>query len=381
MATNAFGFVLAPADLDSHNVKSLTTPELEKCFQDHGNFGVGSNWTDLASSIAAVKYKRLDKQQCYDLTREINSSGVKLLVGLDETLSLDDGGNEAILVTTLVGGYPETTPSIENSFGGLWEAHVESLTWEIYGDVFSKELFTFDTPGKNGTVHVNQLNYDTDENNLLDCMNRSDDEEACRAVYETLSDVSNSSSLFPTFQELESRYLNVTHGANHSVSIQKSIRCVPEFIDGDKLYTYSPTSHSVNGCLAVEGEESCQLLYSPPICIAMTCAMIIKLGVMLLTLRAGRSQLPPLLTIGDAIVSFMRFPDTTTEGLCWMSESDVRRGKWKQLTPPGMEEQTLSWYSSVREPRHRIVTYRRFQKRKLWIQVPRIMQWVMTLGL
>ncbi|KAK9415401.1 putative DUF6536 domain-containing protein [Seiridium unicorne] len=42
----------------------------------------------------------------------------------------------------------------------------------------------------------------------------------------------------------------------------------------------------------------------------------------------SRTQFEPLATLGDAIRSFLRYPDSTTKSACLLSKKDVRGGRW-----------------------------------------------------
>ncbi|OQE39937.1 hypothetical protein PENCOP_c006G06082 [Penicillium coprophilum] len=87
-------------------------------------------------------------------------------------------------------------------------------------------------------------------------------------------------------------------------------------------------NYTVNECLVMKIGEHCQLLYSPPICIAIALSAFAKVIAMFLAARVGRNRPPPLLTIGDAISSFISRPDPTTKNLCWLSSTHVRKGTW-----------------------------------------------------
>jgi hypothetical protein len=92
---------------------------------------------------------------------------------------------------------------------------------------------------------------------------------------------------------------------------------------------YGVNDYHIQECLAIKAEEHCQLLYSPPICIVIALTASAKVMAMFLAARIGRSRPAPLLTVGDAVASFMAKPDPTTEGMCWVSSVDIRRGHWK----------------------------------------------------
>jgi hypothetical protein len=93
-----------------------------------------------------------------------------------------------------------------------------------------------------------------------------------------------------------------------------------EFEEMDKEH------YTTNGCLILETEDRCKVVYNLPLCIVVIAAAAIKIGAMVLAARLDRSSTPHLLTVGDAVVSFMTQPDATTPGRCWITRHDVREG-------------------------------------------------------
>jgi hypothetical protein len=77
--------------------------------------------------------------------------------------------------------------------------------------------------------------------------------------------------------------------------------------------------YPVNYCLTVPAEETCQLVFSPPICLIVIGCNVIKLICTLFTARDDREDV--FLTIGDAIASYLTWPDSTTEGSCLLSKA------------------------------------------------------------
>ncbi|KAJ5674773.1 uncharacterized protein N7477_004707 [Penicillium maclennaniae] len=142
----------------------------------------------------------------------------------------------------------------------------------------------------------------------------------------------------------------------------------------DTLNTY--TAHD---CIQISAEEKCQLLYSPTICIVISLCALAKVIAMFFAARISHSRSMPLLTIGDAVASFVTRPDPTTEGMCWISKSDVSRGLWgtcgnlKGLsTPIGTLEQNETC---------EMMTYKKLVQRKWYLQVPSKTRWASTLFL
>ena len=82
-------------------------------------------------------------------------------------------------------------------------------------------------------------------------------------------------------------------------------------------------------CLSQRVEEHCQLQFSILIMIIVIVANFLKLLCMLYTVQSH--NVPTLVTIGDAISSFLEDPDPTTVGYCTLSKSDVDKDrKWSK---------------------------------------------------
>ena len=87
--------------------------------------------------------------------------------------------------------------------------------------------------------------------------------------------------------------------------------------------------HPISFCLVQEVEEECRLQFSIAIMIVVILANATKATVMILTWWKFRT--PTLVTIGDAVKSFLDNPDQTTEGVCLTTKSDIvkAKGGWK----------------------------------------------------
>ncbi|KAJ5164845.1 uncharacterized protein N7500_006675 [Penicillium coprophilum] len=127
--------------------------------------------------------------------------------------------------------------------------------------------------------------------------------------------------------------------ASKDAGVNDSIECTNGY---DAL---AVKNYTVNECLVMKVGEHCQLLYSPPICIAIALAAFAKVIAMFLAARVGRNRSPPLLTIGDAISSFISRPDPTTNNLCWLSSTHVRKGTWTRT-----REASAPVYRSLSKP-------------------------------
>lgn len=87
-----------------------------------------------------------------------------------------------------------------------------------------------------------------------------------------------------------------------------------------------PDFASVDRCLAKEESGHCSILFSRPLMISVIICNVLKIACLATTLFL--SDFNPLVTVGDAIASFLARPDSNTQGLGPVSCVDVREGKW-----------------------------------------------------
>lgn len=164
----------------------------------------------------------------------------------------------------------------------------------------------------------------------------------------TVSDGGNASVL--TADHLQRFVGNTVYAgpfAFESAGVGASVQCTDEadFVMYDGFYNPMGHNYTINECLTIKVGEHCQLLYSPPICIAIALTALVKVAAMFLAARVGRNRSPPLLTVGDAISSFISRPDPTTGDLCWLSSKYVRKGTWT-----GTRENSTPTYNSLSKP-------------------------------
>ncbi|KAI1324847.1 hypothetical protein F5Y16DRAFT_379730 [Xylariaceae sp. FL0255] len=83
---------------------------------------------------------------------------------------------------------------------------------------------------------------------------------------------------------------------------------------------------TVKYCMAKPAESSCRIALSPTLLLAATLCVIAKtIAAIVVTAVLANPTKSPLVTLGDAIASFIEHPDVTTAGLCTVGQEDVRR--------------------------------------------------------
>ncbi|KAI9803253.1 MAG: hypothetical protein M1825_002044 [Sarcosagium campestre] len=80
-------------------------------------------------------------------------------------------------------------------------------------------------------------------------------------------------------------------------------------------------------CLSLSLEEQCELQFSLAILlVVVACNLIKAIGTLMTVWKMNH---PTLVTLGDAISSFLQFPDETTREMCLASKEAVQVGTWK----------------------------------------------------
>ncbi|KAL4884465.1 hypothetical protein BJY04DRAFT_215432 [Aspergillus karnatakaensis] len=110
---------------------------------------------------------------------------------------------------------------------------------------------------------------------------------------------------------------------NETWAKQLDVRTDTPREDGDSLVIDGPADVYPSHCLVKRIDEDCKLYTSVPICLAVIACNIIKLVCIYLTARIPHREI--LLTIGDAVVSFLDNPDPKTEGKSPKSRSHFAR--------------------------------------------------------
>ncbi|KAL2837950.1 hypothetical protein BJY01DRAFT_251181 [Aspergillus pseudoustus] len=137
---------------------------------------------------------------------------------------------------------------------------------------------------------------------------------------------------------------------NETWAQQLDVRIDTPREDGVSLGYGGPAAVSPSHCLVKKIDEHCELYMSLPICLAVIACNIIKLVCMYLVARMPHKEI--LLTVGDAVASFLDSPDGTTEGKGLMStESDPNAAASETSSP------LISWLGGA--PHSRIGSHRK----------------------
>jgi len=108
----------------------------------------------------------------------------------------------------------------------------------------------------------------------------------------------------------------------------------------------------ISGCKSEITEEKCKVHFSLGIMIVVICCNLVKACSMIMT--AIRSREPTLVTLGDAVDSFLGTPDLTTIGICFADRRFIKR-EWRRgwrVGPRQWKQKGVQrWWSSVSQTR------------------------------
>ncbi|RMZ81806.1 hypothetical protein DV738_g2021, partial [Chaetothyriales sp. CBS 135597] len=141
---------------------------------------------------------------------------------------------------------------------------------------------------------------------------------------------------------------------------------------------WEPWGYQVQYCISETVDESCSLNGNILIIITVIACNAVKAALMLFV--AFRLHGSPLITIGDAVASFLQRPDLTTEGLCLLTRQDVTRENEKiRLGRKSVLEQPRLWPLNLgaTTPRGQPATNHRYR----WCQAASWWRWILTIGL
>jgi len=108
----------------------------------------------------------------------------------------------------------------------------------------------------------------------------------------------------------------------------------------------------VTGCKSERIVGKCKVQFSLGIMSAVICCNLVKACCMVMTVV--RSREPTLVTLGDAVDSFLRIPDPTTMGICFADRQFIKRewGRgWRTGPRQWRQKGVRRWWTSVSKTR------------------------------
>ncbi|RMY46955.1 hypothetical protein D0865_08957 [Hortaea werneckii] len=179
-----------------------------------------------------------------------------------------------------------------------------------------------------------------------------------------------------TNSDLEHGFQSLTYGwicldAGHNIEVDNVRSCDIGPVQKNSS-NWTINQLKIDYCLAEVAQPRCKLQFSLPMLATVILMNACKSICMFLTLWKHRSA--TLVTIGDALSSFLEQPDELTKSRCLMGKVDLRRGP--------MHWRMLSWYGPTPRPNIKPdpVTFRAPLRRR-WFAAASFKRWFLTMGL
>lgn len=324
-----------------------------RCFED----AVGLDIETVRAEMSRSDLKRLSVRECIDTFAQDYVSGQRMLVLVTDD-PMPDGEPLAFM------GLPNPSRQYYDGDSFLWmctntndlctkdsvNEMVDGEEWIVYPVTTSIPWIHAQIPTENGFRNVSSsVWYPTtpDTKRLKKLLYQANEDE----VQAALDDPSN--------------WTNASFAGN--VTIFTQLIC-PSPHRAVRLAQTRRIGH----CLTVPRDESCRMMFSPPICLLVIGCNLVKLICALLTARDDREEL--FLTIGDAIASYLACPDPTTEGGCLLSKWLVVKGSqgWRRKAKRKDKMLDIPAYSKLPL---------QLRSRKRWFQVMSTGLWISTITL
>jgi len=145
----------------------------------------------------------------------------------------------------------------------------------------------------------------------------------------------------------------------HRLYLQASFACNPSVLTSNvarglpwRVELTTGREVEISECKSERTAEKCKVQFSLEIMIVVICCNLVK-AICMVT-AVVRSREPTLVTLGDAVDSFLRIPDPTTMGICFADrpfiEREWRRG-WRTGPRQWKQKGVQRWWTSVSKKR------------------------------
>ena len=107
----------------------------------------------------------------------------------------------------------------------------------------------------------------------------------------------------------------------------------------------------ISGCKSEKIAENCRVIFLVYVMVIVICCNCVKACCMVMTVVNFRE--PTLVTLGDAVDSFLRTPDQTTIGMCFADRQFIKR-EWERGWTTGPREWKKGvqrWWTSASKTR------------------------------
>ncbi|KAE8317007.1 hypothetical protein BDV41DRAFT_561918 [Aspergillus transmontanensis] len=308
LSSNAYGVIVVSPDGPAGSMNSTTSA----CYEDL----VGKDVVQIQAMYQDKELEFLSKEDCIKTYGAAFLSNRRTLLLVTNHSSISSPG--------LFAGFGSPPSSVEDNQNPFDWMCVGPDSRDLYGDFGSSQLQCFQP---NLLNHVNTWSVTAEPFARNDIVVTGTDFAFTGQNYSELLDSSLPQSTqgdimsLGGFLRLEASFITVNETLEF---IQSQSWETPLFESQLNVYMSDSVcatasralsfSHpySVDYCLSEKVEEHCRVMYSPAICLLIIVCNAVKVICIMLTIRLRRKEL--LFTVGDAIASFMKYPDRTTLG-------------------------------------------------------------------
>ncbi|KAL5000903.1 hypothetical protein BDV10DRAFT_182788 [Aspergillus recurvatus] len=298
-------YALGPSPYRIAMVQANRTLEVKPGDEDCSIELVGMNVSDAQS----LRLRELSKQECLDEFTQDYVYGHRALILVTSTALPDDqpllylgwGHNEGRYTAK---NRPPPFYWMCNKDDRCSKEELERIEeWTLSARPLLTQTVELAIPGPDGAKNVTQ-----------DTLSAYLDRPDYQRLYDILQDGN------PGEEQLRAALDNPTLWTNSSWAEDVDILGSEASCTG----TTHAQPYRIESCLVQPDEERCSLLFSPPICLVVIGCNAVKIVCMFMAARDDRDEI--LLTVGDAVSSFLKRPDPATEHAALLSMADVKKG-------------------------------------------------------
>ncbi|KAF2871414.1 hypothetical protein BDV95DRAFT_606853 [Massariosphaeria phaeospora] len=118
---------------------------------------------------------------------------------------------------------------------------------------------------------------------------------------------------------------------------------------------YTQVTYPIDYCLSERPNSHCKLQFSLPIAVLVIVLNALKAAVIFYTVFGVEED--PLLTVGDAVSSFMEKEDMVTRDMCLLTMKDVKRSEYRFSTLPKQWTKTTPRWRDVTSKERRVAAF------------------------
>jgi hypothetical protein len=353
-SSNQYSVFVVPGDYAGSQPLNLTASSAN-CFESYTHQSLAGFNLDISRGDFDI----LSTQQCLDTFAASYVHGFKSLAILSSNLTWDMESPIRFAAHANLPSSYDASYVPWNQYPFLWmcprsqkppclpsNVQAQAPDWKISASIWQEPAWVFTVPWDNGTKTFNQANYThcAGESPLCDNMaelaafvwptsvwsNANGYQYYTPITSQDLQTFTTTPSIWEKSLWIDDSWEDSLSWAKKITWQQEGLRCT-NFLDlnSASLFGASNTEdfdyhslglYTVDGCLSTRAEEKCQLLFNPIFSIIVIVCTATKVACILFVSQRERAR--RLLTVGDAIVSFLSCPDPFTIGRCTSSSSD-----------------------------------------------------------